>query len=204
MDNPRSRPMVPRHRHSELSDLWVPERRPPVATKGDAVSAVAESAVSGTSPVTRCPSRRAMHVGSRTMLWFRDADRWMPLRWLPPEPPRNELSGGAHRRTAYKSVWQSSGKRRFATLGHATGEHKTRPELWFGVEPPAGIEPATHPYHGSCTHRCANQRFPRSWRTVDRQVMCSWLVRRPARPRPRPGRPPRRPAGPPGAGCRHC
>src|SRR6266545_8179905 len=31
MDNPRSWPMVPRHIHTALSDLWVPERRPPPA-----------------------------------------------------------------------------------------------------------------------------------------------------------------------------
>ena len=30
-----------------------------------------------------------------------------------------------------------------------------------------------HPYHESCTHRCADQRFPRSPATVERQVMCS-------------------------------
>jgi hypothetical protein len=37
-----------------------------------------------------------------------------------------------------------------------------------------------HPYHESCTHRCADQRFRRSPATVDGQVMCSSSARLPA------------------------
>jgi hypothetical protein len=52
MDNSLYRPMVPRHRHAELSDPWVPERRPPVANKGDAVAAVAEAALGRTATIS--------------------------------------------------------------------------------------------------------------------------------------------------------
>jgi hypothetical protein len=41
------------------------------------------------------------------------------------------------------------------------------------VEPPAGIEPATHPYHGTTGNRCADRRFPRSRPTVGAKVIGS-------------------------------
>jgi hypothetical protein len=49
---------------------------------------------------------------------------------------------------------------------------------WFVVEPPAGIEPATHPYHEFRTHRCAELRLCRSPAAVNHQVMCSSLAGR--------------------------
>jgi hypothetical protein len=46
-------------------------------------------------------SRRAMHVVSRTVLWFRDADRWMPYGRLyqsaiSPRPIRHAADRDPH------------------------------------------------------------------------------------------------------------
>jgi hypothetical protein len=68
---------------------------------------------------------------------------------------------------------------------------------------PVGRQRRAHPYHESCSHRCADQRLCRSSATVDRQVMCSataGMDRRPsAATRPAAGVPERwtrpRPAG---------
>jgi hypothetical protein len=58
-------------------------------------------------------------------------------------------------------------------LGSAPGMqeagYKTRPDLRFYVEPPAGIEPATHPYHrwsarsGTTRHLAPLYRTPSGW-----------------------------------------
>jgi hypothetical protein len=46
----------------------------------------------------------------------------------------------------------------------------------LGVEPPAGIEPATHPYHGTTRNRCAERRNRRSRLTVRVEVIGSLLA----------------------------
>ena len=45
------------------------------------------------------------------------------------------------------------------------------------MEPPAGIEPATHPYHGTTRNRCADHRIPRSRPTVGAKVIGSPSVK---------------------------
>jgi hypothetical protein len=86
-----------------------------------------------------------MHVGSRTVLWFRDADRWMPL--LYGGFRRSRLGMSCHavhtdaQRTNRSGNSLASGGSRLSGMPQAS----TRPGLscWFVVEPPAGIEPAT-------------------------------------------------------------
>jgi hypothetical protein len=63
---------------------------------------------------------------------------------------------------------------RLQRLGAATHQ-RFRWSAWVWSPPPESNR-RPHPYHGSCTHRCADQRFRRSPPTIAPQVMCStWI-----------------------------
>jgi hypothetical protein len=81
-------------------------------------------------------------------------------------------TAGSLRITTYNSDWQISGKWRFEGL-RAGKRPGTRPGLacWFGVEPPAGIEPATPSLpsmRGRFTTPCSTSR-PHTSAQVERR-----------------------------------
>ena len=60
------------------------------------------------------------------------------------------------------------------TSPETTPDQRFRWSGWVWSPPPESNR-RPHPYHESCTHRCADQRSCRSLATVGREVMCSTL-----------------------------
>jgi hypothetical protein len=93
------------------------------------------------------------------------------------EPAESRPRGAAFG-VARHCFWQIAGKT-LAAHQHDSDTSSADPDtsLWHASLP--ALHPGAHPYHESCTHRCADQRFRRSPPTVDRQVMCSSLAGHP-------------------------
>jgi hypothetical protein len=101
-----------------------------------------EGSATATNPPPRERDRSSPHPGHSASS-DRGRRRTPRSDQLAPATPWSGLDRQRTRRRELKSDWQLSGKRRLAALGHATGRIRTRPDLRFVVEPPAGIEPAT-------------------------------------------------------------
>ena len=86
----------------------------------DALSLVITTDRTSNGPVLTWPAPSAPGGAPRQEHWMLDSVRRDP--WGRLAMVASEWHGqAAHRRTAYKSDWQFSGKWRFAALGYATG-----------------------------------------------------------------------------------
>ena len=91
--------------------------------------------------------------------------------------PRN---GGTTLARTRRTARSRPGGSRMKVCQHA-GRYKKPPDsresafllVSVYVEPPAGVEPATHPYHGSAAKRRAIRRLRSSDETVGAAVLCS-------------------------------